>query len=143
MYFGKQRYSATVEDATSQSNYGVRELLHQDDNLWSDSDCTKRGQTLLYQNKDALSRLDITTKLNTNILIGDRLSITIPTEGISGQSFDIVSAEHDFAADKAITQASMLGTVSNRKLPIANQKEWLLHLRGKLEAMERGEQQIR
>lgn len=61
LYFDKGRWRSTAEDATSQTNYGVREAEYRFDTLHSDSDCEKRAETLLYPLKDPPIRLDVAT----------------------------------------------------------------------------------
>jgi hypothetical protein len=137
-------YNATVEDATSQTNYGIRELEHYSDQLWSNDDCTKRGQSLLYQLKDPIVRLDVTTPGNTNIKIGDRLSMTIPAEGISAANYDVVSVDHYFDADAGfITQCSMVNTGNTRTLPATSIKEVTLQKFDNLRKLGQGVAVIR
>lgn len=139
MCFSFGRYYNTASDGTSQSNYGQRDMLVVDDDLPSNSDCQIRAETLLYQKKDPVVRLDVTTPLNTNILIGDRLSMTIPAEGISSQNFDVVAVDHFFDSERgAITTASMVDSVSVRDLPVVSGPELLAQRQKKLSEVTRG-----
>lgn len=107
--FGRWRSSAT--DAT----YPLRELIVVDDDLKSDNDCQRRAESLLYQRKDLVKRLDICTLGNPNILLGDKLPITI--EDVS-TDFYVTTVEHSFSkAQGFITTASMLDTVNTRVPP--------------------------
>lgn len=94
--FTEGRFYGTEEDATSQSDYGQRDMVHVADMLKSDSDCEKRGQTLLYQKKDPPTQVTMRLIGNTNVLIGDRIPLTIPAENISADDFDVISVEHSF-----------------------------------------------
>ena len=127
LFFGKGRYYKTVEDATSKTNYGTRQYVMIDDALHSNSECQKRAETLLYQLKDPVTRIDVTVVGNTNIKIGDRLSLTIPAENISNASYDVVAVEHFFSKDQGfITTASMVNTAERRELPAKNIHEHLI-----------------
>jgi len=115
LYFYGRHYLATVEDATSQTNYGIREMEYLDTNIKSDSDCTKRGEALLYQLKNPVTRLDILLgKGDTNVLVGDRIPITIPAEGFSSTNFDVVSVEQFFNENGFSTGTTMVNTADTR-----------------------------
>ena len=107
LYFGHGRFRATVSDPTSITDYGVRELVVVDDALHSDAECTCRGNMLLSKMKDPSTQLEFTTALNTNVKIGDRLAITLPSENISAVNFDVLNVEHTFVAgaEGALTKA--------------------------------------
>ena len=140
--FSFGRWRATAEDATSQSNYGQRDYMVVDDTLYSDSDCQKRAETLLYQLKDPVIRLDISTPGNTNIKIGDRLTITIPAEGISAQSFDVISVTHRFSSEGFITNASLVSTENVREAPTTSLNEFLIQQFRKQSEIGKGVQLI-
>ena len=125
LHFAEGRYRYTAEDSSSQTNYGKREYVHVDDALKSDSECEKRARTLLYQLKDPPIRLDVATPGNTNIKIGDRLTMNIPAEGLSSTSFDVVSVEHSFSKQGFITQATMINTADLRVMPPVSTREIL------------------
>ena len=91
LYIDNRRYSDIADDATSQTAYGIHEMILTDDNLYTDVDCQKRSEALLYQMKDPITRIDLEVPGNTNVLIGDRLTLTIPAEGISAASYDVTS----------------------------------------------------
>jgi hypothetical protein len=118
LYFGHGRWRSVVQDATSQTDYGIRELTHVDDKLESDVQCQQRGESLQYQLKLAPTRLDVTTIGNLNLLIGDRLTMTIPQENISAAPYDVVTVEHSIdLANGFITKASMLNSSNIREVP--------------------------
>jgi hypothetical protein len=117
LYFSKRRNIGTAEDATSQTNYGQRDLIVTDDALTTDADCTSRASTLLYQLKNPPTRIDVEIIGNSNVKIGDRLSMTIPAEGISATNFDVVSVQHDFSLKGWTTKASMVNSGDVRQLP--------------------------
>lgn len=94
--FKKGAYRSTASDPTSQSNYGQRDLLIEDEKLANDSECQSRAEALLYQHKDPPIQLEMLVPGNTNVLVGDRLPITIPEENLSSQNFEVFSVEHIF-----------------------------------------------
>ena len=125
LHFGHGRWRSTVEDATSQTDYGIREYFVVDNSLKSDGDCEKRAQTLLSQLKTPPIRLDITTVGNTNIKVGDRLTVSIPAEGISRQAFDVIAVEHTFNDNGFMTSATMINTADTRRPAATTQGELL------------------
>jgi hypothetical protein len=126
LHYSPVRYSYTTSDATSISDYGQCDAEFTDDNLLSDADCEKRAKTLLYQLKDPVVRLDVTVNGNSNIKIGDRISVTIPAEGITAQNFDVVAVNHDFTGQGWTTTANMVDSGNVRKLPPRNANESVL-----------------
>lgn len=135
--FGRYRNSAS--DGTSQSSYGQRDIVVVNDDLTSDSECQSHAETLLYQRKDPVVRLDVTTALNTNILIGDRLSMTIAAEGISSANYDVVAVDHFFDSERgAITTASMVDSASTRILPAVSGQGILAERLRRLGSVARG-----
>lgn len=114
-YFYAERWESTANDATSQTNYGQRDLEVTDDKLHSDSDCQKRAETLLYQLKDPPTQIELTVPGNTNLLVGDRLQMTIAAEGIDAVSYDVISVEHAFSVSGFMTKAILVNTANIRQ----------------------------
>lgn len=121
LYFSKGRYRANASSGAPASEQRDFDVV--DDNLKSDAECQSRAETLLYQLKDALIRIDIETMGNTNILIGDQLNMTIPGEGITAQPYDVLSVEQDLSKAGFKTKASMVNSsvtptlINIRQLP--------------------------
>ena len=119
--FGRWRSSA--ENATSQTNYGLRELSIVNDDLGSDLDCQRHAESQLYQKKDPVKRLDFVTYGNPNILIGDRLTITLPAENITDQYFYVTTVEHIFTDKGWQTTVLALDTINTRIPPPITDRE--------------------
>jgi hypothetical protein len=118
LYFGHGRWRYIVQDGASQGLYGIREMTHVDDKLESDVQCQQRGESLQYQLKAAPTRLDVTAVGNTNIKIGDRLTMTILPENISAAAYDVVTVEQSLdIPNKFRTVASMLNSSDIREVP--------------------------
>lgn len=113
--FGRYRY--TVSNSASQTNYGRRDLVVVDDDLNSTAECQRRAESLLYQKKDPVRRLDIVTNGNTNLLLGDQLKITLPAENISSENFYVMTVEHLFTAGQGWTTAVGLIDTLNTRIP--------------------------
>ena len=126
LFFEKIRYFGEAEDSTSQNNYGIREAKFVDDQLTNDDYCAQRAETLLYQLKDPRIRLDLVVPGNTNLKIGDRLTINIPAENITDASFDVIRVEHSFTESGFITKATLIDTADTRQAPPATINEALL-----------------
>lgn len=127
------KYTANAEDATNQTNYGEREAEYTDETLNTSAMCQKKQQTLLYQQKDRILRLDFTVIGNTNILAGDRLTITLPLDNLTAQAFDVVSVTQTFSKAPLgyQTTARCLNTTSTRRLPPTSPLESIkLNLQG-------------
>ena len=98
LYFGGCRYSAVSEDATSQAAIGIREYVEVDEELWSDNECDLRAKALLAYLKDPAEYLTIVSTLldygTSPILAGDKVTLSLPNEGISNGSFRVETAEY-------------------------------------------------
>jgi hypothetical protein len=120
IYFEPLRFYNSAENAASQSSYGIREAEFVDDTLLSNTECQQRAEALLFQLKDPATRVDVTTKLNMNVLLGDQLTLTLPAESISAAAYDVVSVEHDYAKGRpASTKFTALGSSNTRLVPPA------------------------
>ena len=118
IWFSPERWTHTPSEyATSQNVYGLREAEFTDDNLLSEAECQVRAETLLYQLKDRVLRLDFTVPGNTNVLLGDQLSITLPLDNISNVAFDVVSVEHHFGMQGYQTTVHLMQGANTRQLP--------------------------
>jgi len=121
MYFRNAPFSGTATDAT----YSQRDLEVTDEKLLSDSDCEKRAETILYMKKDPPVQIVVTTLGNMNILVGDRLSMTIPAENISAANYDVISVEHSISSQGFITKATTLDSANIRQ-PVTQDSIMLL-----------------
>lgn len=115
LYFFPDRWKNGIGHSQSIIDYGARYLEVTDDKLHSNSDCLKRAGSLLDQMANPTVQIDVTTPGNTNILVGDRLSMTIPAEGINAHSYDVISVEHSFSRQGFITKAVMVNSANIRK----------------------------
>jgi hypothetical protein len=101
LFFGGRRYSATEEDSSSQSSFGLREVVEVDEELWSDNECTSRARALLAQLKDPAESLELRSTVvdfgNTPILAGDTVHVVLPNEGVD-TNFRVAWAEYNVDA---------------------------------------------
>jgi hypothetical protein len=125
LYFYGRHYLATVSDPGSIASYGARQMEYLDTNLKSDSDCTKRGNTFLYQCINPVKRLDISCLGNTNILIGDKLNMNLPAEGITSLNTDwyVVNVEHRRTDEGFLTGAVLVDTTDARTPAPVNMRD--------------------
>jgi hypothetical protein len=114
--FGRWRYES-ASDSTSQTAYGQRDRTFTDDNLGSDAECETRAKTLLYQYKDPPKQATVTVHGTDNILLGDRIPLTIPSENISAVNFDVIAVEQmaSGAGDGWLTRATMVNSGNIRE----------------------------
>jgi hypothetical protein len=70
-------------------------------------------------------RLDIQTSGNTNLLLGDTLTMTLAPEGISATPFYIMTVAHEFTKEPLAwnTTVSMLDTLDTRLPPPSSERE--------------------
>lgn len=124
--FGRWRY-APLSDATSITGYTEHDHTFIDETLTSDTMCEARARTLLYQHKDPVTRIDLTVCGNTNILLGDQLSITLLMEGITATNYYVTAVEHVFSKPDEgwKTIVTLLDTVSSRNIPSIRENETL------------------
>jgi len=97
LFFNSRRWTHTTEDTTSQSTYGLRELVEVDEELHSDSDCEKHANALLKWLKDPAEHLTLQSNVidpgSNRLLPGDMIHVTLPNEGIDGD-YRILTVEH-------------------------------------------------
>ena len=116
IYFYPDRWSNIASDATSQTNYGRRDLELTDDKLHSDGEYQKRGETLLYQHKDPPIQIIVTAKGDNNILVGDRIPLTIPAENITAQNYDVISVDQTLTLERGFFSIpTMMNTANIRE----------------------------
>ena len=127
LYLRGGRFYSSAANPASATSYGQRDMIHVDDALLSDADCLSRAQTLLYQLKDPVTRLDVTMPLNLNVKIGDRLTVTLAPEGITATDFDVLTVEHNFVKDTggttSFTAVSSAVIGNARKVPPVTMQE--------------------
>jgi hypothetical protein len=109
------RFQHLAEDATSQTDYGRRDLVHLDEALISVADVQTRGETLKYQLKDPTVEVTISTMLNTDILVGDRLTVTLPNEGITAADCDAISVEQSVTNQGGTTVVTTVTSPNKRR----------------------------
>jgi len=113
-YFYPERWSDARENPASYNAYGFRELEVTDDKLHSDAECEERARTLLSQLKDPPIQITVEIVGNSNVLVGDRLSMTIPAENISA-NYDVLAVEQSFSSQGYITKATMVDSANVRE----------------------------
>jgi len=144
LHFYGASFSGFAEDSTSQMNYGRKDLEFMDEKLRSDSDCEKRAQTMLYQLKDPPIQLDVIVKPGSNnLLIGDRIPMTIPAEGISAQNFDIISVEQFLNAQAGLTsRVTIVNTPNIRQTTPLNRDDLIMNMQRFIKQLNLEERRI-
>ena len=112
-YFNHRRWSSTKENVTSQSNYGLRELVEVDEELHSDNECGLRADALLAHLKDPAEYITVRTTVldyGTNRLLpADKIHVTLPNENIDAD-YRIISVEYRvIAAEQTLEITLELG----------------------------------
>jgi hypothetical protein len=125
--FGRWRYTKTT--AASITDYEQHDLTVVNDLLNSDAECEIHAETLTYQQKDPVVRVDVTIAGNTNMLVGDQIPLTIPAEAIAADNFYATSVEHNFdniQKDGWKTKITLVDTLNTRNVPSATPQDALL-----------------
>jgi len=135
LFFDKCRWEATQDDSTSQSNYGLRELVEVDEELHSDNECSLRAKALLAHLKDPAEYITLRSNVidyATNpILPGDKIHVTLPNENIDAD-YRIISVEYRAtAAEQTLEVTLELG----KETPLL--ADYLYALRSKSSALAR------
>lgn len=101
LFFGGRRYNAVEEDTGSQNNYGLREVVEVDEELWSDDECTSRANALLAKLKNPAERLTLRSSVidfgTSPILAGDSVHVVLSNEGVDAD-FRVASVEYNVDA---------------------------------------------
>lgn len=143
VWFYPDRWSSSASNAGSITSYGQRDLEMTDDKLHSDVDCQMRAETVLYQRKDAPSQIDLTVPGNTNVLVGDRIPMTIPAENISAVNYDVLSVEHLISNTGFITKATMINDPNIRQALGPMPLSTLIHMNRVMRELSMDEKGIR
>jgi hypothetical protein len=70
---------------------------------------------------DKTIALTCTVPGNTNILVGDRIPVTLPLDNITAQDMDVVAVEHNYTQNALFTTTpSFIYTGDIRVLPPSN-----------------------
>jgi len=113
LFFNQCRWEATEEDLTSQSSYGLRELVEVDEELHSDNESMLKAKALLTHLKDPAEYITLRSNVidyGTNrILPGDKIHVTLPNENIDAD-YRIISVEYRvLAAEQTLEITLELG----------------------------------
>jgi hypothetical protein len=135
LFFDKGRFNNTQQDSTSQSNYGVRELVDTDEELYSDNECMLRAKAILAQLKDPAEYLTVRSTIIdygiTPLLAGDKIHVTLPNENVDAD-FRILSVEYYVDAK---TQTLEITLELGRERPLL--ADYLYALRSKTDHLSR------
>jgi hypothetical protein len=135
LFFNRARWEAMQEDTSSQSNYGLRELVEVDEELHSDNECLLRAKALLAHLKDPVEHLTIRSTVidygTTPLLPADKIHVTLPNENIDAD-FRIISVEYHVRANEQVLEITLeLG----REPPLL--ADYLYALKKKTESLAR------
>lgn len=123
---------------TASSGAADKDLEVTDTQLKSDAECASRANTLLYQYSSIPARVDVVLTGNTNVLIGDRVPVTIAQENIAAANYDVLSVTQTVSKGGFVTSASMVETGDIRYLPPMNERESTLKAINNLRAVAKG-----
>ena len=110
LFFDERRWEATQEDASSQSAYGLRELVEVDEELHSDNECSLRAKALLAYLKDPIEYLTLRSTVidydSTPLLPGDKIHVTLLNENIDAD-YRIISVEYRVSAREQVLEITL------------------------------------
>lgn len=118
LYFTDLRWQATDQDGDSQTAYGVRDMVMTDDKIHTNTEATNYAASVKARYKDAPIQLDVVTPLDTNLLIGDRIPITITNENLSAVNFDVIQVEHIMDVNSGFLTHAILTSKERTRSPL-------------------------
>ncbi|XES76372.1 MAG: hypothetical protein ACBZ72_09335 [Candidatus Bathyarchaeia archaeon] len=135
LFFGGKRYTAIAQDAPSQQNFGLREKVEVNEELWSDHECVGRASALLANLKTPAESLTLKSAVLDfaayPILAGDTVHVVLPVEGVDAD-FRVLNAEyHVDAATQTLETTLQLG----REAPLL--ADYVYILRAKTDSLSR------
>lgn len=135
LFFGGRRYSATEEDSASQADYGLRELVDVDEELYTDNECALRAKAILNHLKNPAEHIAVRSTIidygNTPILPGGKIHVVLPNENVDAD-FRILSVEYHVHAS---TQTLEITLELGRETPLL--ADYLYALRSKTDHLSR------
>jgi len=142
-HFGEGRWEArrplaSQEPTSSQTAYGVRELVEVDEELHSDNECDLRAKALLAHLENPAEYITVRSTVldyGTNpVLPGDKIHVTLPNENIDAD-YRIISAEYRL---NAATQTLEIALELGRETPLL--ADYLYTLRSRSDSLARYKQ---
>ncbi len=142
-HFGEGRWEArrpltAQEPTSSQTSYGVRELVEVDEELHSDNECDLRAKALLAHLENPAEYITVRSTVidyGTNpLLAGDKIHVTLPNENVDAD-YRIISAEYRV---NAATQTLEIALELGRETPLL--ADYLYILRSKSDSLSRYKQ---
>jgi hypothetical protein len=86
LFFGGRRYSALVEDSSSEATFGLREYSDTDDTLGSDNECALRAQALIAHYSTPAENLTVVSTVldygTSPLLAADKVHAVLPNENV-------------------------------------------------------------
>ena len=139
-HFGKggweaRRPLAAQEPTSSQTAYGVRELVEVDEELHSDNECDLRAKALLAHLENPAESISIQSTVidygTDTLLPGDKIHVTLPNENIDAD-YRIISVEYKL---NAATQTLEIALELGKEMPLL--ADYLYTLRSKSSSLAR------
>lgn len=131
LYFSDQHYTGTASSGAAD-----RDLEVNDPRFLSDADCARLAETWLYQKSSQPIQINLVIIGNPNVLVGDRIPMTIPSEEISAQDYDVISVEQ-LGPLPFITTVTMLNSENIREPLQTNVLETLINTQQTVKALSR------
>jgi hypothetical protein len=117
LYFGT-RFQFQSGSTGSQTRYGFRPKVIIDDRYNSTEYCKNVATILLEMNSGSTRQIEIITTGSPNLSMGYRYAITIPSEGISAQYYELIDLEHRIDAGEGFTSKCLLTDKKQLRVPI-------------------------
>jgi len=141
LHFFPIRFHETYEDFISQQNYGLRELVEVDEELYSDYECWLRARAICDHLKNPAEYLTLISLIldygNMPILAGDKIHVTLPNENVDAD-FRILSVDYYVNEE---TQELEVILELGKELPLL--ADYLYVLRSKTSSLARYKASVR
>lgn len=136
-YTGGHYYGAASSGAAD------RDFELTDDKLTTNAECVQRAETIALRKETLPIQIAVVIAGNPNVLVGDRLSMTIPAEGISAANYDVISVGQLLSVDGGyLTTATMMNSANVRQPLKTNIADLIVEARNHMQALSRSEQRI-
>jgi len=114
LYFGT-KFQYQTGSTESQTTYGYRPYVYQDNKLTSTQYCQNKAETLLAAGLTPVTQIELTTTGSPALQLGNRYQINIGAENISGY-YELIDLEHrleygDFTSICTFTDKKELRTI--------------------------------
>lgn len=137
-YFTGGHYYGVASSGAADRDYELT-----DNKLLSNAQCTQRAETISLRKSTLPIQIQVAIVGNPNVLVGDRIPMTIPAEGISAVNYDVISVGQLFTSESGyVTTATLMNSTNIREPLKTDISDLIVEARRHMQALSRNEQII-